>query len=502
MGFILRFEAKAIQELIKNEKAASKESSNTFAAFQENLEETAVKEAPDLGASLVSGGSTSTATDSSTEESDTGSDDGDISDDFSFDGDDSEDTDDTEEEDPKDDSEDTEKEDEEKDKSDDDTEKKENEDSELKKESFRTLNFLPGIDDRQLKMESIFAGQVDGFNVTGWSGTAFVAGALATVGIRFSAMLFSGLFKIVLFTFAKTFSILNNLFNEAESCLTRYLRNTERQRTTLKTLKIALEELKTKGATLPEDASINVYIGSLTTPESEDINNNVKDYILFLNRKIDLFQKAILSDFNNLKVIAENGYLRKNFDSMGSMSISPSSFGFINDQGGSEENVSIFSMEPMIGGAQLLAKLPDSRFDTWDEVEKAYNNSSVYITLIKSTAYKSKPMELGDLEDFLNNLEILTEASLKRQSFYNEITKCRTGVINSVKQLFVRLCEETVKVSFKNSVALPLHLKSSFVTKVYMTGAMDLHDHTARVIANGLSYVDTMLKVYRTDTKK
>ena len=106
-------------------------------------------------------------------------------------------------------------------------------------------------------------------------------------------------------------------------------------------------------------------------------------------------------------------------------------------------------------------------------------------------------MTPGELVGFLNNLELLAEVSLKHQIFYDEIKRSRSGMVASVKQLFIRLFEEKVKVSFKDSVTLPLYLKSSFATKVYLTGALDIHDHIAQVIANGLSYSSEMLKLYK-----
>jgi hypothetical protein len=80
--------------------------------------------------------------------------------------------------------------------------------------------------------------------------------------------------------------------------------------------------------------------------------------------------------------------------------------------------------------------------------------------------------------------------------FYEEIAGRRSGLLTAVKSLFVRLAQETVKVNFKNSTALPLYLKSSLVTKVYLVGAIDLHDHSNRVVANALSFAEAVLTKY------
>jgi hypothetical protein len=61
----------------------------------------------------------------------------------------------------------------------------------------------------------------------------------------------------------------------------------------------------------------------------------------------------------------------------------------------------------------------------------------------------------------------------------------------------MKLAQSATRVYLNDSGAIPLYLKSSFVTKVYLVGAMDLHDHNARVIANGIAYAAAALKSYQ-----
>ena len=498
MSIRFRSESSALGDLQLKEKEASKDGPAAFSAFEETSKEEALKEGPDLGASLVpgGGGSSSPSSDSSTDDTSGEDGEGEGEDDS---GDDSEDEFDIGD-DP------TETEDEEEPDDDDSEDDNEEEEPEVKKESFRTLSFLPD-EEPNIRMESLFPeGAASGFITKTWSGLSFVIGGLATIGIQFTPILLGGMFKIVLFTFAKTFILLDNLFSEATTRFKRYLHNTERQKVTLKALKLKVEELSSKNVKLPIGSVPNVNIDNLLVSGSNDISNNVKEFTYFLENKIGSFQKSIIGGFSSLKAISTARYLQKSFNPLDSMVVSPGAVGFTihyPSKDDLENFVGFFGMGEMIGQVEVQALLPETRFDTWDMVEKAYGSSKIFIGGIPLRMSQETPiMEIGALSEFINQLELLAEASIKHQSFYEEISKNRSGVIVAIKQLFIRLCEEKVKVSFKNSVVLPLYLKSSFVTKVYMTGAMDLHDHTSGVIANGLSYVDAMLKLYRVDANQ
>lgn len=511
MVFRLRLESKALEDLENKETIAAGQGPAAFSAFQKSSEETAIIEGAEIGANLGgenSGGSSSSSTDDS---SDSDSGDSDSGDDFDLDapdfdegdsgGDDSSADDSGGDDSGGDGSSDNDNSDDEEIEADKEADKE----AEVKKESFRTLSFLPG-EEPNIRMESMFpSGNSGGFISTTWNGLSFVVGALASIGIRYTPMLLGGMFKIVLFTFAKTFITLDSIFTEVATRVERYLKNTELQKGSLKSLQKRVEELKSQNAILPPDTVVKANIDALVTAESVDLTANVKAYSIFLDKKMGGFQKGILSEFNGLKTIASSRYLQKNFEPLEFMTVTPEEVGFTSrypSNKDSEDTVSLYGMGPMIGQVEMRAYLPAGHFDTWNTVEKSYTASNLFVAALNArSTQKATPMELGQLGEFLNELELLAEASITHQALYKEIANSRSGVINSVKQLFIRLCEETVKVSFKNSVALPLHLKSNFVTKVYLTGALDLHDHTARVIANGLSYADAMLKLYRTDAK-
>ncbi len=511
MGFILRQEGKALAALEQAEQAAAHKGGNSFEQFQEQTQEEAIQEASELGVSNDPIGSVESSSDSSSDsESDSDSSDGDNSgDEFDFDSTDDSDDGVSEEGDDDSDNEDSEEGDDASESSEEneppaeEEEDPEETEAELKKESFRNYQV---VTDPEIKFrnESLFST----FNpVTGLVGnflTSVIAG-LAVIGITFVPGLLMGMFKVVLFTFAKTFSLLNDMYEFASETYTRYTTRTSKQLEELEQLKTAVEEAKTKGLTLKQGIQKFPDVRFLQKADSLDINKNVEDYTSFMTGKILKLNAGFLEDLKRLIIISENRYLSKDYDALKEMQIKPEIFGFDQKYGELPSNGLVLyehGIGEMIGNVELRGRFATSYYDTWDLVEKAYKNCSVFI-LQKPYANSTKPpiMTLDELSTFINNLELLAKASLRHQAFYEEIKNSRTGTFNKLKSLFVKLSHETVKVSFKNSVALPLHLKSAFITKIYLTAGMDIHDHTAQVIANGLGYVNEVLKLHEQKSK-
>lgn len=494
MAFKMRMEGSALAELELNEKIAAEKGPEAYQAFKEGIVEKAKSTETSkgidsgIGSSDDGGGSSDSDDTPSDDSEDTSSDDGggEGSEDLMADspeipevddGDADEDTDADTDDDANADAEPSEEE-------------------KLKQESFRTLSFIEE-EPPQLRMEEF---GFSGVSQTAWAGLKFIGDAFALVGLRFLPWLLASMFKVVLYGFAKVFKTLDSVFGYLSTSIQRFVNRTSKQKASIVALKTQLEALEKDGATLStKDQEFDVRY--LVTGVSKDLNRNLAEYTNFFDQHIMKLNKGLLGGFKSIEQIAANRYMHRGFDAMSVMPIVPSSFGFEKEYDGAPagfENMQIYGMGLMIGNVELRARLDRNVYDTWAGYEKAYGNSMIFMAAHGHEGEtKAKPMDIAELKEFLNNLELLTVVSLKHQLFYEEISKSRSGVINSVKQLFVRLAEEKVKVSFKDSVVLPLHLKSGFVSKVYMTGGLDLHDHTARVIANGLTFAAENIKLLR-----
>lgn len=499
MGFILRMEStSALAELEVKEKQASTLGSADYQTFKDQQVQEAIKEKVELGESTGTTTSSSSESDTSSDDTDSDSSSDDTESDDSGDGGPSDDGFGDMPEIPDEDEEPEEEPDEEpEEESEEDS--KEEEEEKLKQESFRDLSFIPP-EDQTIRMES-FGTFMGAASSSVWNGLSFVMTTLAQVGIKYTPLLLNGMFKVVLFTFAKTFKLLDEFYGLMETTVVRFLNRTTKQKKSIQELRNRTKQLLEQGASIPEGVSKQIDVRHLLLGDSLNLERNVATLVSFSDQKIASLHKALIHDFSDLEMIARNRYLGKSFNAMTFMKIIPSKSGFTETYGDvSSPDISFteYGMGVMTGNVEICAKLNAEDHDTWNNIEKAYSGSRIYLKPRSSKYLEEVPlMSPGELVGFLNNLELLAEVSLKHQIFYDEIKRSRSGMVTSVKQLFIRLFEEKAKVSFKDSVTLPLYLKSSFATKVYLTGALDIHDHIAQVIANGLSYSSEMLKLYK-----
>lgn len=365
-----------------------------------------------------------------------------------------------------------------------------------KQESFRSMDLVPGEVPLQLRVES----GSDFLSSLG-SSAGFVLGALGSVGLKMTGFVLSGMFRVVLYTFARCFKILGELFDFVVTRIERFANRTSELRARLASLRTQLEEIQKSGLDpTPKSVSLDLNTAYLTSPLG--VLPALKNHEVFMKTTNEKFQRMILSDLEALEMVSNAHYLRKTFDGLKFMEIQPERLGLEKRVGAEAPPMtSLYVYPEIIGGVELQMFLPDVLFDSWEVVEKAYGRSKVQLavdTKIMALQKESVPTpSLSQLLDLLNILELLTDASDDHLRLCDKIARKRGGVLNTVKALFMKLAQSATRVYLNDSGAIPLYLKSSFVTKVYLVGAMDLHDHNARVIANGIAYAAAALKSYQ-----
>lgn len=484
MAFKLRLE-EASTNLMALEEAktmASSQGEASLDAFVANSEADAVKVAPELG---IGEGGDSGSSDPDQEPSGTDGGDAEISDsDFDDMPEEAADP----EEDPEEESE---------------EEPEPTEEETARTESLRTLSFLPQ-EGEQLRYESLLDSLGD-FGSHVWSGAAYTAALLGSVGIKLTSTLMVGMYKVVLYTFAKTFKVIGEAADGAATYLERFNNRISRQKQRVDVLFKQIEAMRAKGVRPKAGVTVTKEpVGLLMLDNSSNVESNLADFNGFMRSVVVKLNNGMLSDLQKLEDIAKNRYLRREFDAMGMMKVRPSDLGFTQsvDNDSQEDSVSelcsCYGTDEIIGHVQLRAYLPSRNFDTWDQIEEAYLASKIFLAPSDSVRHVQygEMLSLKETESLLLTVSALIGEIEKHKVFYEEIAARRSGLLTTVKSLFIRLAQETVKVNFKNSTVLPLYLKSSFATKVYLVGAIDLHDHSSRVVANALSYVESVLKNY------
>lgn len=510
MGFNLRSESMApasnVENLEQDQKAAARQGPAALEKFESDSLTEAVEakqngEIPNAAPPPASDSSSDSGSDSdSSSEDDSG---GDFDFDISSDSSDSSNDDSSSDDENKDGEDDESKDEESKDSADDaEAEEKDQEEAEVKTESFRRVEPVPS--DLGLRMENNFVSGLADHALQAWDAFSFVTGALAGVGIKYGPAILSGMFKVVLYTFARTFQLLGSIYDVCEQRIQRTLNSTERQSRRTKNLIEQLSKMRDEGASLPSDLSGEVFtiplVGGTTTSSISSILKSQED---FTKSSFGRLLKGARAEFVGLEEIASNRHLGRHFDALGYLNTPPAKTIFTQAHGApnAPDGTMYYTLGTMpAGGYQTLVNLPNYA-DNWPELESNYNAAS--FTLVGNGEGRDHlAKDPDELMAILRACESLVAANENHVVFYEELANARAGVTNTVRSLFIQLVQSKTRISFKDSVALPLFLKTSIATKVYLVAAMDIQDHNSRVIANVLAFAEKNMKLYRKPEQK
>ena len=497
MGFKLRTEsfspASNLEDLEQAKKAAALDGPASLEQFESSKLGQAIKEAPATEATPP--------TDTSSDDSSSG-DDSDGDDDFDMDfgggGDDSSTDSDTG-------SSSEEESEEEPDESEEEESEEEEDEAEIKTESIRTLEPIPS--DMTMRLENAFFEGLADASLKGWGAFTFVAGVLGTIGLKYGPTVLAGMFKVVIYTFARVFQLLGTIHDVCAQRIDRYVNSYEKQKARILAVSENLKTVLESGAALPDRYGDFQFPATwLSLPTNANALEVLNYQRKFTDEKFGHLLKLSKGEFDQLREISGARYLGKHFDALSYLQIDPAKLGFkplVGFIGAVEEGTQQASLGIMAGNVECIAYLPDTA-DNWNSVEKNYNAAKFELRIRPevTTGEDVAPLSPKELVNFVSALDDLIEANKKHQLFYEELEKARSGVLTSVKALFVQLVRSQTRISFKDSVALPLFLKTSLATKVYLVAAMDIQDHNAKVIANALVYVDRVMKIYQKPVKE
>lgn len=133
-------------------------------------------------------------------------------------------------------------------------------------------------------------------------------------------------------------------------------------------------------------------------------------------------------------------------------------------------------------------------------VTQAYQES--YIVLAASPVRtKSVPlvnyMDKKSLLSLLAELEAVLDKAKSHVSFYKKLENSSADLKPSFQNYFSWLVEDEKAKALKDSLAEVIYLKQSYVTRVYLPGAVDIHDFTSNYASSVMRYVEKNIKVLK-----
>ena len=156
---------------------------------------------------------------------------------------------------------------------------------------------------------------------------------------------------------------------------------------------------------------------------------------------------------------------------------------------------------------QLLASIPRqdivlaaARTDDMTDVTKAYQESYLVLGVNQMTT-KTIPlvnyMDKQSLLSLLDGLETVIAKAAKHVSFYKKLEEASATLKPQFRNYFSWLTEDEQAKTLRESLAEVLYLKQSFITKVYLPGAIDIHDFTSSYVAAVMRYVEKNIEVLK-----
>jgi hypothetical protein len=334
--------------------------------------------------------------------------------------------------------------------------------------------------------------------------TAFGAAvsALTLIGVVYGPAVVKTLYKGVIYVFGKLANLLYTSIRTLSIYIERRVKSFNNLNASIASLEKAVDLLETSESLEGQTYSNQKIINSLKIGSSIDLaanisvlNSFVKQTILNLDKKIHNDNMAIghiiASSKTGLgttpsKLLAITPFIN---------SMQPSEMeGFVNDK---DTTVSFKHSTVLPSDVVLIAFLPKQELESLEDITKAYNGSKIFLGM-EQASFKNIAsidyMTPEQLKLFLKELKNLCNTCILHEKFYNNVMQSKKHLKFGFKNYFTSLTKSSSKVTVKDSLVELVYLRSMFIDKVYLMGAIDVHDYCAKIISYGLSLVEAHVK--------
>lgn len=340
-----------------------------------------------------------------------------------------------------------------------------------------------------------------------YHGLQWAAVTVAGLTVKHGPGVLKVMYKGVIYSLAKTIDVLGKTYVLVDKAIERRRNSLESLKEQLNVLKSIVTSIESKD--VPSEDMVITYgnrgvIDALKCGESVDFVNNLLVLDKFLTVTIANLHKAILDDiagirylttaFTHSNKIDHVDLLRLKFPGVGLSEGSVTGY-----EPSSEVVVAYKSTHPLPGDAVVIAEFPSNDLKTQDAYEAAYKESKLYLGFNKVNYHQVSDVKLigfNQVKNLVTVLEKLITTCEKQQTLYEDIRKTKPSVMLSIKKHAMNLVESNTKVRYNDSLVGPMHLKSTFIAKVYLAGSLDVHDYAAKTISNGLSLAEELAKKY------
>lgn len=337
------------------------------------------------------------------------------------------------------------------------------------------------------------------------------AASIASLGVEYTPKIASAISKGVVFAIARTAKLLYSGYDK----LTVYLEEREKSLSKLDkdiaSLKKAVGEIKSISdeeklaeieSTLREHTFDNkAVINALKISSDVDFSKNIKVLEKFLSTSIGNLAKISDIEYNNIKTYLD---VKSTYTTVSKDSLLPdglrglltgSSVKGFDQRSDDIDTISFRGGLP--GDITLIAYVPKKGLDTMDAISSAYTKSKLFLGLDAEKFVevdKVDYMEVTELDKFLDSLSSVVTLSKQHHAYYMKIRKDKERLRGGLRSYLLNLSKSVSKVDPKDTMADAIEMKLQVLDKMYLSGAMDIHNYVSDTVSKATSFAADNIK--------
>lgn len=327
-----------------------------------------------------------------------------------------------------------------------------------------------------------------------------LASVLAALGIKYTPVALRALRKGVAYLYLRSTKL---LLKGAVSLVATYKEQSRihnRSKAKVVALKETLEKLTQEKPELSlktEFTTDKELVDWFTAGTKTDPFNSIKVMTQFVQNSLNYLETETYNDQENVIRLIELTRSSTGTDPLKFMEVRSLSPSFLKRQvvGYAEDNEYTESYvygQGLPDRVLLIAQVPRNHLSNLEEVAEAYKSSSIVLgvnTTHRASSDKVDYMEPEELKKFIESIELLCELKAKHLENYRQIAKGNQKMKLGYRHYFQKLITSPEKLSVRDSLVEFVYLKQSFISRVYLPAAMDIHDYINAYLTRALRYV-------------
>lgn len=227
----------------------------------------------------------------------------------------------------------------------------------------------------------------------------------------------------------------------------------------------------------------------------------------FMGEMVAAIDNSIQTDINSVKKLIDLTARNLSGVEIGLLSISAPTKNFSKRQLlGLEVDSSILDtyvyQHPLPNQLRFVGQYPKPGLSNIDDISKAFRGSGLFLSPININPPREIQVDYMDekqLQVFLDTLEAICRNGVSHVGFYQRIEKLSNGLKMNYRHYYQRLTQGEEAADALDELAEYIYLKQSFVNRVYVPAASDVHDYVSTFLSRAINFASENVRKLEAD---